>query len=105
MSDGERFYAASTATGTWWWTPLKKAIIGYSSINLPKVREKNVMRVFIQWLGIVSAAVIYNYIFIIGRAVFWDMQNLTPITWLVLDYVCDFIYLLDAVVHAHEGLF
>lgn len=33
------------------------------------------------------------------------MQNLTPVTWLALDYACDFIYLLDAVVHAHEGLF
>ena len=47
----------------------------------------------------------YNYIFIVGRAVFWDMQNMCPIAWLVLDYLCDLIYVCDTVVHAHEGLF
>ncbi len=50
-----------------------------------------------------SITIMYNYIFIVGRAVFWDMQNLCPAVWLFLDYFCDLIYILDMVVHAHEG--
>lgn len=46
----------------------------------------------------------YNYVFIVGRTVFWDMQNLCPLVWIVLDYVCDFLYLCDMIVHAHEGI-
>lgn len=62
------------------------------------------VRVFVfKWLAVVSLAVMYNYIFIVGRAVFWDMQNLCPIVWLVLDYFCDLIYVIDMFVHAHEG--
>lgn len=57
-----------------------------------------------KWLGIVSIAIMYNYIFIVGRTVFWDMQNLCPIVWLVLDYICDLIYVFDMAVHAHEGV-
>jgi hypothetical protein len=34
-----------------------------------------------------------------------DMQNMCPIVWLVLDYLCDVIYMLDMIVHAHEGVF
>jgi hypothetical protein len=64
-----------------------------------------VVSVFKKWLGIVSIAIMYNYIFIVGRAVFWDMQNMCPIVWLVLDYLCDVIYMLDMIVHAHEGVF
>ena len=45
----------------------------------------------------------YNYFLIIGRAVFWDMQNACPNVWMMLDYLCDLIYILDSVVHAHEG--
>lgn len=52
-----------------------------------------------------SMAIMYNYIFIIGRTVFWDMQNLCPLVWIVMDYICDFLYLLDMIVHAHEGLY
>ncbi|XP_057368745.1 cyclic nucleotide-gated cation channel subunit A-like [Daphnia carinata] len=56
-----------------------------------------------RWLGIVSMAIMYNYIFIVGRTVFWDMQNMCPIAWLVLDYASDLIYVFDMAVHAHEG--
>ena len=50
-----------------------------------------------------SMTIIYNYVFIIGRTVFWDMQNISPVLWMVLDYLCDFIYIVDIFVHAHEG--
>ena len=51
-----------------------------------------------------SIAIIYNYIFIIGRTVFWDMQNVSPVLWIVLDYLCDFIFIVDIFIHAHEGI-
>lgn len=57
-----------------------------------------------QWLALISLAIMYNYVFIVGRAVFWDMQNLFPVVWMVLDYTCDVIYILDMIIHAHEGL-
>nr|XP_023023474.1 cyclic nucleotide-gated cation channel subunit A-like [Leptinotarsa decemlineata] len=57
------------------------------------------------WLMVVSLAVLYNVIFVLGRAVFWELNNkerITPLWW-TLDYLCDLIYILDALVHAHEG--
>ncbi|CAH1170272.1 unnamed protein product [Phaedon cochleariae] len=57
------------------------------------------------WLMVVSLAVLYNVIFVLGRAVFWELNNKTGIQplWWTLDYLCDFIYILDALAHAHEG--
>lgn len=54
---------------------------------------------------VVSLAVLYNVIFVLGRAVFWEMNNRAQITpmWWTLDYLCDVIYIVDALVHAHEG--
>lgn len=56
-----------------------------------------------QWLMLVSVAVLYNFVFVIGRAVFWELNNAVPALWWTLDYTCDIIYLLDILVHAHEG--
>jgi hypothetical protein len=52
---------------------------------------------------LVSVAVLYNFVFVIGRAVFWELNNAAPALWWTLDYTCDIIYLLDILVHAHEG--
>lgn len=52
---------------------------------------------------VVSLAVLYNVIFVLGRAVFWELNNATPPLWWTLDYICDVIYILDTLVHAHEG--
>jgi len=57
----------------------------------------------LQWLAIVSLAVLYNIIFVVGRAVFWEINKSAPAVWYTLDYLCDFIYLLDTLVHMHEG--
>ncbi|KPI96227.1 Cyclic nucleotide-gated cation channel [Papilio xuthus] len=54
------------------------------------------------WLAVVSLAILYNVVFVIGRAVFWELDNLT-VLWFVLDYLCDAIYLIDTVIHVHEG--
>lgn len=51
----------------------------------------------------VSLAVLYNVIFVVGRAVFWEINNNLPPLWWTLDYLCDFIYIIDALVHCHEG--
>ena len=58
---------------------------------------------YYKWLIVINFAVMYNLIFIIGRACFWELQNIFPVGWIVLDYVCDFLYLVDIFVRAHEG--
>lgn len=59
--------------------------------------------VYHYWLLIVSLAVVYNLYLIIGRAVFWQLENVNPTLWFVLDYVCDGIYVLDIIVHIMTG--
>lgn len=54
---------------------------------------------------VVSLAVLYNVLFVSGRAVFWEINNRIPGLWWTLDYTCDFIYILDTIVRMHEGKF
>ena len=49
-------------------------------------------------LLIINLAVIYNLVFVIGRAIFWQLQNLLPIGWYFFDYLSDLIYILDIIV-------
>lgn len=58
-----------------------------------------------KWLAVVSIAVLYNIIFVVGRAIFWEINRNASYLWYFLDYLCDFIYLVDTLVHAHEGEF
>ncbi|XP_063911104.1 cyclic nucleotide-gated cation channel subunit A isoform X1 [Zophobas morio] len=58
---------------------------------------------YYKWLMVVSLAVLYNVIFVLGRAVFWELNNSVPWLWWTLDYLCDTIYIADIFVHAHEG--
>ncbi|XP_044732623.1 cyclic nucleotide-gated cation channel subunit A-like [Chrysoperla carnea] len=58
---------------------------------------------YYRWLMVVSLAVLYNIIFVFGRAVFWELNNLCPILWCTLDYFSDTIYVVDTIFHAHEG--
>lgn len=67
------------------------------------VRRIDVYCIFPQWLSLVTLAVVYNLIFVIGRAVFWEINNKVPALWFTLDYVCDLVYVIDTLVHAHEG--
>lgn len=50
-----------------------------------------------------SLAVLYNIVFVVGRAVFWEINRNVPALWYILDYICDTIYLIDILVHCHEG--
>ncbi|XP_066250973.1 cyclic nucleotide-gated cation channel subunit A isoform X1 [Euwallacea similis] len=59
--------------------------------------------IYYKWLIVVSLAVLYNVVFVLGRAVFWELNNNVPTLWWSLDYLCDTIYMLDTLVHAHEG--
>ncbi|KAL1130950.1 hypothetical protein AAG570_012191 [Ranatra chinensis] len=52
---------------------------------------------------IVTMAILYNLVFIIGRGVFWELNNSVPLVWWALDYTSDGIYIVDTIVHAHEG--
>ncbi|CAK1554819.1 unnamed protein product [Leptosia nina] len=54
------------------------------------------------WLAVVSLAVLYNVVFVIGRAVFWELDK-SSTSWFALDYLCDAIYVIDTVIHMHEG--
>ncbi|KRT82773.1 cNMP binding protein, partial [Oryctes borbonicus] len=56
-----------------------------------------------KWLMVVSLAVLYNVIFVLGRAVFWELNNASPPLWWTLDYLCDVIYILDTLIRSHEG--
>ncbi|KAF8785190.1 Cyclic nucleotide-gated cation channel subunit like protein [Argiope bruennichi] len=56
-----------------------------------------------RWLSVISMALVYNLVMIIGRSVFWELQKLSPETWYCLDYLCDGIYLFDMVIHARTG--
>ncbi|KAK7575875.1 hypothetical protein V9T40_012161 [Parthenolecanium corni] len=55
------------------------------------------------WLLAVSVAILYNVVFVVGRGVFWELSNAAPEVWFILDYCADSIYVLDTILHAHEG--
>ena len=52
----------------------------------------------------INLAVLYNVTFVFGRAVFWMLQDIYPVGWFVLDYTCDFLYLIDMFIRMHEGI-
>ncbi|XP_039287532.1 cyclic nucleotide-gated cation channel subunit A-like [Nilaparvata lugens] len=58
---------------------------------------------YYKWLAVVTCAIIYNLIFVIGRSVFWELNNAVPVIWFIFDYSCDTIYVIDTLIHAHEG--
>ncbi|XP_054275101.1 cyclic nucleotide-gated cation channel subunit A-like [Macrosteles quadrilineatus] len=76
----------------------KKPPSSWSNINFDPTQPFHY-----QWLAVVTLAIFYNLVFIIGRSVFWELNNAVTLLWWALDYTCDGIYLLDTVIHAHEG--
>lgn len=55
------------------------------------------------WLIVVTICVLYNWIFIIARAAFTDLQSRSTVLWLVIDYVSDLIYVVDMVIQFKTG--
>jgi len=59
---------------------------------------------YYRWLAVISAAVLYNLLVIIARAVFWQLQDSASLgVWFALDYTCDVIYLVDMFVQLRTG--
>ena len=56
-----------------------------------------------RWQVVVFMAVLYNWVFIIARAAFRDLHEQLLVVWLVLDYTCDIVYVLDMAVQFRTG--
>uniref|UniRef100_A0A915KZJ2 Cyclic nucleotide-binding domain-containing protein n=1 Tax=Romanomermis culicivorax TaxID=13658 RepID=A0A915KZJ2_ROMCU len=52
-------------------------------------------RFYYLWSALLSLTVAYNTVFIIARCTFNDLQTICKIWWFILDYLCDFLYVLD----------
>ncbi|KAJ6652300.1 hypothetical protein lerEdw1_012710 [Lerista edwardsae] len=55
------------------------------------------------WLSLMVAPVMYNWVILICRSCFPDLQQKYLLVWLALDYACDLLYLLDIGVRFHTG--
>ncbi|KAJ1215021.1 hypothetical protein NDU88_002631 [Pleurodeles waltl] len=58
---------------------------------------------YYNWLFCITMPVMYNWTMIIARACFEDLQHDYIEMWFVLDYVSDFIYILDMFVRTRTG--
>ena len=56
-----------------------------------------------RWQVVVFMAVLYNWVFIIARAAFRDLHEQHLVVWLVLDYTCDIVYVLDMAIQLRTG--
>ncbi|PWA23602.1 hypothetical protein CCH79_00005768 [Gambusia affinis] len=61
---------------------------------------------YYNWLIVIGAAVFYNFTLLVVRACFDELQMKNVQVWLVLDYICDGVYILDIAVRLHtdQGL-
>ncbi|CAM5073536.1 unnamed protein product [Natator depressus] len=55
------------------------------------------------WLSIMVVPILYNWIILICRSCFPEVQQLHLALWLSLDYLSDLLYLLDIAVRLHTG--
>jgi hypothetical protein len=58
---------------------------------------------YYNWIAVVSICILYNCIMIIARSVFTELQERYYIPWLSLDYISDFIYIMDMIVQVRTG--
>lgn len=59
--------------------------------------------IYYRWLGIISLTVIYNSIVLPMRAAFTQFHELSPPTWMVIDYCIDAIYIVDIWIGCRTG--
>ncbi|XP_062393378.1 cyclic nucleotide gated channel subunit alpha 2b [Sardina pilchardus] len=59
--------------------------------------------IYYRWLFVIAFAVLYNWVLLVARACFDQLQTHNLIMWLVLDYFCDSIYILDTIVRLRTG--
>ncbi|KAM9741559.1 cyclic nucleotide-gated cation channel-like isoform 1-T2 [Menidia menidia] len=58
---------------------------------------------YYHWLIVIGTAVFYNCTLLVVRACFDELQMSKVLVWLVLDYICDGVYILDIAVRLHTG--
>ncbi|XP_061755501.1 cyclic nucleotide gated channel subunit alpha 2b [Nerophis ophidion] len=58
---------------------------------------------YYRWLFVIAAAVLYNWFLVVARACFDRLQVTNYICWLVLDYICDTVYIMDTCVRLRTG--
>ncbi|KAL7841747.1 hypothetical protein SRHO_G00254380 [Serrasalmus rhombeus] len=58
---------------------------------------------YYQWLLLITLPVMYNWTMIIARACFEELQHNYLITWFILDYLCDLLYVADMVFRTRTG--
>ncbi|XP_038157375.1 cyclic nucleotide-gated cation channel-like [Cyprinodon tularosa] len=58
---------------------------------------------YYNWLIVIGVAVFYNFTLLVVRACFDELQMKSIQVWLVLDYICDGVYVLDIAVRLHTG--
>lgn len=76
--------------------------ISYYVLIIYPLMDRKFYELF-QWLLVVTIAILYNLVFVVGRSVFWELSKEAPHIWFILDYTADCIYILDTILHAHEG--
>ncbi|XP_061541945.1 uncharacterized protein guf1 isoform X5 [Phycodurus eques] len=58
---------------------------------------------YYHWLMVIGPAVFYNWTLLVVRACFDELQMRNVSVWLVMDYICDGVYILDIAVRLHTG--
>ncbi|XP_034405531.1 cyclic nucleotide gated channel subunit alpha 2b [Cyclopterus lumpus] len=58
---------------------------------------------YYRWLFVIATAVLYNWFLVVARACFEKLQVGNYICWLVLDYLSDFVYIIDTCVRLRTG--
>ncbi|XP_029298256.1 cyclic nucleotide-gated cation channel-like isoform X1 [Cottoperca gobio] len=58
---------------------------------------------YYHWLIVIGAAVFYNWTLLVVRACFDELQMRNVLMWLILDYICDGVYILDIAIRLHTG--
>ncbi|KAG9478070.1 cyclic nucleotide-gated channel alpha-2 [Eleutherodactylus coqui] len=58
---------------------------------------------YYRWLLVIALPVLYNWFLLVVRACFNDLQTSYIIVWLTLDYVSDFIYIIDIIIRFRTG--
>ncbi|KAM9789010.1 cyclic nucleotide-gated cation channel-like [Neosynchiropus ocellatus] len=58
---------------------------------------------YYRWLFVIATAVLYNWFLVVARACFDRLQVGSYVCWLVLDYLCDTVYVMDTCVRLRTG--
>ncbi|KAM3910705.1 cyclic nucleotide-gated channel alpha-2 [Leptodactylus fuscus] len=58
---------------------------------------------YYRWLLVITLPVLYNWFLLVVRACFNDLQTSYILVWLTLDYVSDFIYIIDIIIRFRTG--